>query len=144
MNQHNDEQTIMIDYRGRVIRLSEERRIHILEHPEMADQFDWIKETIASPDFIIATLVDPAVHVYPRFYPQTPVTRKYLLIAVKIGKLQKLHASANTNVKYRRIISKIIGTYNRAATIIHFLHDFRYFQSRKSVHWCCGAAKLCR
>ena len=85
MNQHNDEQTIMIDYRGRVIRLSEERRIHILEHPEMADQFDWIKETIASPDFIIATLVDPAVHVYHRFYPQTPVTRKYLLVAVKIG-----------------------------------------------------------
>jgi hypothetical protein len=78
------EQTILVDYHQRAIRLSEERRAHILEHPEMNGQFDWIKETVATPDFIVATPVDPSVHVYHRFYPQTPVTRKYLLVAVKI------------------------------------------------------------
>ena len=83
-NQHNGEQTILVDYHQRAIRLSEERRTHILEHPEMSGQFEWIKETVATPDFVVATFVDPSVYVYHRFYPQTPVTRKYLLVAVKI------------------------------------------------------------
>ena len=83
-NQPNSEQTLLIDYSGRTIRLSEERRAHILEHPEMSSQFDRLKATVALPDFVVATLADPSVHVYHRLYPQTPVTRKYMLVAVKL------------------------------------------------------------
>lgn len=84
MSHHDDDQLRLIDYQGRTIRLSEERRAHILEHPEMSNQLDWIKETIASPDFVVATVADSSVQVYHRFYLQTPVTRKYLLVAVKM------------------------------------------------------------
>ncbi len=47
------------DYWGRAIRLANERQGHILEHPE-------------------------SVHVYHRFYETTPVTSKFLQVAVKL------------------------------------------------------------
>lgn len=74
---------ILLDRGGRAIRLTDERRLHILEHPEMYAQLDRIRETVAEPDVIIATTVDQSVHVYHRLYEQTPITRKYLLVAVK-------------------------------------------------------------
>ncbi|MDX2139091.1 MAG: hypothetical protein SF123_13460 [Chloroflexota bacterium] len=74
----------MLDRDGRAIRLTDERRLHILEHPEMDDQLDRIRETVANPDVIVATTVDESVHVYHRLYEQTPVTRKYMLVAVKL------------------------------------------------------------
>lgn len=81
---HHIEQMLLNDYRGRPIRLTHERRMHILEHFEMHEQFDRITETLASPHFIVATVADPSVHVCHRLYLQTPVTRKYMLVAVKI------------------------------------------------------------
>lgn len=72
------------DYTGRAIRLTEERWAHILEHPEMAGQRERVVETLAAPDVIIATAKDESVHAYQRLYEETPVTRKYLLVAVKI------------------------------------------------------------
>lgn len=72
------------DHRGRKIRLTDERRDHILEHPEMATQIDRIGETLTSPERIIATHLDENVHVYHRYYDKTPVTSKYLHVAVKI------------------------------------------------------------
>jgi len=50
----------------------------------MVDQQDRIVETLMSPDLIIATETDPTVHTYHRLYPETPVTRKYLIVAVKV------------------------------------------------------------
>lgn len=80
----SDDTLILIDHTGREIRLTAERRDHILEHPEMAEQFERIQETIKSPETIIATTADDTVHVYHRYYETTPVTSKFLLVAVKL------------------------------------------------------------
>jgi hypothetical protein len=81
----SDEVVILIDHEGQKIRLTAERRDHILQHPEMVGQFDRIQETVGEPQLVIATVMDESVHVYHRLYESTPVTRKYLLVAVKIG-----------------------------------------------------------
>lgn len=80
----SDDIIILADHKGRAIRLTDERLEHILEHSEMADQLERIKETIKSPSTIVATSADETVYVYHRFYEITPVTSKFLLVAVKL------------------------------------------------------------
>lgn len=80
----NDDTTILTDHEGREIRLTAERQAHILEHPEMADQFERIAETVNHPETVIATNADQTVHVYHRYYETTPVTSKFLQVAVKL------------------------------------------------------------
>jgi hypothetical protein len=80
----SDELTILTDYQGRTVRLTRERREHILEHPEMAAQFERLVETITAPETVIATAADETVHVYHRYYETTPVTSKFLQVAVKL------------------------------------------------------------
>jgi hypothetical protein len=46
---------ILIDYSGRQIRLTTERYQHILEHPEMLDQLERIRETLSQPDLVVCT-----------------------------------------------------------------------------------------
>ncbi len=41
------------DYRGESIRLTEERRKHILEHPEMKGMMVHIKEALLEPQKVI-------------------------------------------------------------------------------------------
>lgn len=79
-----DDAIILIDHAGREIRLTMERRNHILEHPEMVGQFERIQETIQTPETVIATTTDDTVHVYHRYYETTPVTSKFLLVAIKL------------------------------------------------------------
>jgi hypothetical protein len=71
------------DHEGRVIRVPEERELHILEHPEMADQFEKIERTLREPDTVRESEIDPTVHLYFRSFDRTPVTKKSLLVAVK-------------------------------------------------------------
>jgi hypothetical protein len=80
----DDETIVIIDYENRSIRLTTERYHHILEHPEMLEQLEKIIETLANPQLIVATHADESVRVYHRFYDITPVTSKFLQIAVKI------------------------------------------------------------
>lgn len=75
---------VYTDYEGRSIRLTNERKEHILEHVEMHGQLDRIRETLKSPELVIATNLDEAIHVYHRYYAQTPVTSKHLHVAVKL------------------------------------------------------------
>jgi hypothetical protein len=75
---------ILLDYGGREIRLTDERWAQIISHVEMIEQRDQVVQTLAEPDTIIAAANDPTVHVYQRFYEKTPVTSKYMLVAVKI------------------------------------------------------------
>jgi hypothetical protein len=49
----------------------------------MAGQFERIGETLAQPELVIVTTTDASVHIYHRHYQQTPVTSKFLLVAVK-------------------------------------------------------------
>ena len=50
----------------------------------MKDQFQRIAETINKPETVISTYADPTVHVYHRYYEITPVTSKFLQVAVKM------------------------------------------------------------
>ena len=80
----NDETVILADHEGRSIRLTPERHEHILEHPEMVEQFERICETLAQPETVVVTTADETVHVYHRHYEITPVTSKFLQVAVKL------------------------------------------------------------
>jgi hypothetical protein len=80
----NDDTLILTDHTGRALRLTAERLAHILEHPELNDQLVWIRETLQTPMFVVATEADETVHVYHRWYATTPVTSKYLLVVVKV------------------------------------------------------------
>ena len=72
------------DFEGRVVRLTEERLRHILEHPEMEDMFEAIGQTIALPQKVIQSLSDREAHLHYRFYVGTRVGDKYLCVVVKI------------------------------------------------------------
>jgi hypothetical protein len=54
-----------------------------LEHPEMEGPTDRIAETVAAPDGLIESRQEATVHLYYRRYDETPVTQKFLLVAVK-------------------------------------------------------------
>jgi len=76
---------IIHDLFGRAIRLTAEREAHILRHNEMQGQIDKLEEVLKTPDVIVKSNRDPAVLLYQRRYLSTPVSEKYLLVAVKIG-----------------------------------------------------------
>lgn len=85
MSEKPDADTIFLtDHQGRTVRLTKERQEHVLEHPEMVGQFGRITETVREPELVVATRMDESVHVYHRFYDTTPVTSKYLQVAVKL------------------------------------------------------------
>ncbi len=50
----------------------------------MQDQLERIKETLTDSDIIKESSHDSSVRLYYRFYKTTPVTEKYLLVAVKL------------------------------------------------------------
>lgn len=68
---------------GKVVSLDEERWRHVLEHPEMNNQLDRIKETIMSPDEVIESVHDPTILLFYKLYKETSVTEKYLLAIIK-------------------------------------------------------------
>jgi hypothetical protein len=79
-----DDTLLLTDHQGLKIRLTAERLTHLLEHPEMDGQFEKIAQTLAEPETIIATNADESVHVYHRYYELTPVTSKFMQVAVKV------------------------------------------------------------
>jgi hypothetical protein len=73
------------DVYGRQIRLTDERQNHFeLDHPEMSEQIYKISETLQFPDIIIMSKTDPEVELFYRHYKSTPVTEKFLCVAVKV------------------------------------------------------------
>jgi len=73
------------DKNNRQIRLTDERQQHIEGcHPEMSEQLNRIKETLQEPDKIVRSRTDSEAELFYRFYPVTPVTRKYLCVVVKV------------------------------------------------------------
>jgi len=43
-----------------------------------------IHETVADPNVVVESRHDPSVRLYHKLYEQTSVSRKYMLVAVKI------------------------------------------------------------
>ena len=68
---------------GKIVSLDEERWRHVLEHPEMKTQLDRIKETAVNPDEVRASVHDSSVLLFYKFYEETPVTEKYLIVVIK-------------------------------------------------------------
>ncbi len=69
-----------IDKSGRKIHISPERWSHILQHPEMTNQTERIRETLLQPDVILNSSTDQQVHYYFRYYKER---REYLFVSVK-------------------------------------------------------------
>lgn len=76
---------VYTDYEGRSVRLTDERLVHILEHPEMVGMESRIEATLAEPEQVIESLSDPDAHLYYRFYVGTRVGDKHLCVVVKLA-----------------------------------------------------------
>ena len=64
------------------IRLTTERWEHIAaRHPEMVSQRDRVLETVADPDLLLAGDLSEILAV--RWYAQTPLTSKFLVVAYR-------------------------------------------------------------
>jgi hypothetical protein len=66
------------------LRLTEERHAHILERPEIRNQEDRIKATLRAPDIVKVSNHVEDVLLYYKLYERTPVTRKYLVVIVRV------------------------------------------------------------
>ena len=71
---------ILQDFEGLAIRLTDERRTHILEHPEMVAMELAIEETLLRPERVVQSFSDPQAHLYYRFYFRTVVGGKFLCV----------------------------------------------------------------
>lgn len=74
---------ILRDCFGRNVRLSDERRLHILQHPEMSGFEDAIVATLKFPTEVRLSRSDETVRLYYAFYPHTAVGSKWLCVVVK-------------------------------------------------------------
>jgi hypothetical protein len=68
---------------GKIVRLDRERWVHVLSHPEMSKQRHKIKETLVDPDEVRQSIRSSEVWLFYKFYDTTPVTQKYMLVAVE-------------------------------------------------------------
>jgi hypothetical protein len=75
---------VLHDFQGIPIRLTDERRTHVLEHPEMVGMEPAIEETLLHPERVVQSFSDPQAHLYYRFYFRTIVGSKFLCVVVKM------------------------------------------------------------
>lgn len=61
----------------------EERLIHILEHPEMADMEVALEQKLREPQFVIQSRADLTAELSYRFFIGTKVGDKWLCVVVK-------------------------------------------------------------
>jgi hypothetical protein len=67
------------------VTLSKNGYSHIVErHPEVTGELEKMKETLVSPQTIRRSMYDEKVWLFYRFFKQSPVTEKYLTVAVKL------------------------------------------------------------
>jgi len=71
-------------HRSILVRLTDERLAHILEHPEMKAMEGAIEQTLLRPEYVVQSSSDPDAHLYYRFFPRTQVGEKYLCVVVKV------------------------------------------------------------
>lgn len=74
---------ILPDYQGRPVRLTDERRQHILMHGEMAGMDLAIEQTLLDRQLVIRSRSDPEAALSYRFYRRTIVGDKWLRVVVK-------------------------------------------------------------
>lgn len=74
---------IFIDYQGQAIRLTLERRQHILAHPEMETMETAIASTLSDPEIVRKSKTDASVYLYYCYHEETKVGNKWLCVVVK-------------------------------------------------------------
>ena len=77
--------TWLTGFAGTVSRLSDERRRHMLEHPEMAELQGAMAETLQHPHAVVQSRSDPSVRLYYRHYYRTAVGDRFLCVVVKFA-----------------------------------------------------------
>jgi len=69
---------------GKMIRFDEDRWKHALEHPEMENQISKIKETLVDPNEVRESVRMSSIWLFYKLYTNSPVSEKYLLVAVEV------------------------------------------------------------
>lgn len=76
---------VTIDREGLPIRVTDERLVHILDHPEMVGLEKSITQTLKDPSLVTQSLSDETTRLYYRFYLDTPVGDKFMCVVVKVN-----------------------------------------------------------
>jgi hypothetical protein len=71
------------DCLGHLVRLTDERLAHILEHPEMNDKGTAIERVLRQPQLVRRSRSDEKVRLFYEFYALTIVGGKWLCVVVK-------------------------------------------------------------
>jgi hypothetical protein len=74
---------ILVDYKNRQIRLTEERLAHIMTHPEMVEMESQIADTLKNPQLVRKSRSDDSAELFYRSYTQLAIGEKWLCIVVK-------------------------------------------------------------
>lgn len=74
----------LVDFEGRVIRMTENRFAHIQEHPEMLGHEGQIASTLASPMAVRISASDPRVRLYYQQIAHPRLGKKLLCVVVKV------------------------------------------------------------
>lgn len=75
--------TNFTDYAGRTVRLTDERRGHLLSHPEMVALEPMLADAIASPEVVVRSRSDDTVLLYYRPAVTAEFGSKLLCVVVK-------------------------------------------------------------
>jgi hypothetical protein len=75
--------SILLDYQNREVRLTQERLVHILTHPEMVGMEARIAHTLKYPQLVRQSRSDESAELFYRFYTQTAIGDKWLCVVVK-------------------------------------------------------------
>ncbi len=73
----------LTDCFGQKVRLTDERRAHILEHPEMRDLEAQLAVALERPELVRVSRSDPTARLFYRYYARTVVGGKWLCVVVK-------------------------------------------------------------
>lgn len=93
---------LLRDFQGFTIRLTEERLVHILEHPEMARMEPAIEDVLAHPERVVESLSDSEAHLYYGLQQGTRVGDKYLCVVVKMKEAEAFVLTAYLTDKIKR------------------------------------------
>ena len=74
---------VIRDCFGQLVRLTDERREHILEHAEMAGMDGELERVLQSPTEVRLSRTDENARLFYEFYGQTSVGGKWLCVVVK-------------------------------------------------------------
>jgi hypothetical protein len=84
------------------ILLTDERKSHLLEHPEMSGQEDKLAETLLEPDTVIQSRSDNTIRLFYRFYKRLAIGDKHLCIVVKYAESNAFIITAYFTDKVKR------------------------------------------